>query len=416
MPIIRFDDVSKRYRLGQSRLSVPSLISEWLAGPRRRRGPSDELEALRHVTFEVERGDSIALVGANGAGKTTVLKLLAQITRPTSGTVMVQGRLAALIELGAGFHGDLTGRDNVFLNGAILGLSRGELRRRFDEIVAFAGLERFIDTPVKRYSSGMIVRLGFAIAASIEPDVLLVDEVLAVGDAAFSQKCLSRIRALREAGTTLVFVSHNPYLVKASCRSALYLQEGRVMLAGSAEDVIKAYDHDTSARLERRELITSEGKTDGPIAITSVDLVIGGRVNPDLPVPNDAPAEVHIRYAASVDVTRIQVGLFIRRGDGLICCTARSHLAGAELAVARGTGVISARLARLQVIGGAYTIEAYLLDAADVVVLTPAGARSPWFTVAGHGIASTNDAGVFEPVVSWAQSHHEPIPAAAVAS
>ena len=190
MNAVTFEGVSKRYRLGLTRTSLPSLAAEWVRGalrpgPRASKG-DDVLWALNDVSFSVRRGESLALVGPNGAGKTTILKLLANITKPTAGRVHVAGRLSALIELGAGFHPDLTGRDNVFLNGAILGIRRTEIQRRFDDIVDFSGLEHFIDTPVKRYSSGMIVRLGFAVASCIDPDVLLVDEVLAVGDAAFS--------------------------------------------------------------------------------------------------------------------------------------------------------------------------------------------------------------------------------------
>jgi hypothetical protein len=319
--------------------------------------------------------------------------------------VTVQGRLSALIELGAGFHGDLSGRENVFLNGALLGIGRTELKRRYDEIVDFSGIERFIDTPVKRYSSGMIVRLGFAIASSIEPDVLLVDEVLAVGDAAFSQKCLSRIRMLQKRGTTLVFVSHNPYLVRACCRSALYLRRGRVALAGPAEEVIRAYDHEATQREADVSTSPELAEIPAPISITRVEVVVNGCTNPSTPVRSDAAADVRIAYTASTGLGPVHAAIFIRRADGLVCCTARSHVAGAALDARHGSGVITVHLARLQLIGGSYVVEAYLLDRTDVLVLTPAGARSRWFSVTGHGLAATADAGVFEPVVSWSQQY-----------
>ena len=227
---IRFENVSKQYKLGLTRTSLPALISGNIRKLKKGSSQADvgdqDFWALRDVSFELKESESLALVGANGAGKTTILKLLANITKPTSGVIETSGSLSALIELGAGFHPDLTGRENIFLNGAILGLGRQTIADRFDEIVDFAELERFIDTPVKRYSSGMIVRLGFAVASCVEPDILLVDEVLAVGDAAFQQKCLKRIHDLVDAGTSIIFVSHNFYLVQAVCDTALYLHKG----------------------------------------------------------------------------------------------------------------------------------------------------------------------------------------------
>jgi len=211
--VIQFQHVSKRYNLGMTRTSLPTAVYQWgksLLQPSKNgeRRQKQYLWAIKDVSFDLQRGESLALIGPNGAGKTTILKLLAGITTPTSGNININGKLSALIELGAGFHPDLSGRENIFLNGAILGLTRAEIQRKFDEIVAFSELEKFIDTPVKRYSSGMAVRLGFAVAASIDPDILLVDEVLAVGDAAFRQKCMDRIRTMLNQGTSIIFVSH----------------------------------------------------------------------------------------------------------------------------------------------------------------------------------------------------------------
>ena len=229
---IRFEHISKQYRLGLTRTSLPSVISDWIKSTGKHKVnelPRDKkFWALEDVSFELKQGESLALIGANGAGKTTILKLLANITRPTSGYININGRLSALIELGAGFHPDLTGRENIFLNGTILGLTRKQITDRFDEIVAFSEIEQFIDTPVKRYSSGMAVRLGFAVASCIQPEILLVDEVLAVGDASFQQKCMHRIRTLINNGTSIIFVSHNFYLVQAVCLTALYLEKGQM--------------------------------------------------------------------------------------------------------------------------------------------------------------------------------------------
>ena len=239
---IRFENVSKRYRLGLTRTSVPAYVSQSIKNLRnitRRNNQDDQyLWALKDISFELSRGESLALIGPNGAGKSTILKLLAGITHPTSGQIEVNGQLSALIELGAGFHPDLTGRENIYLNGTILGLSRKEVNQRFEEIVDFSELERFIDTPVKRYSSGMSVRLGFAVAACINPEILLVDEVLAVGDASFQQKCLKRIHSLLHNGTSIIFVSHNLYLVQSACETGIYLHKGEVKYTGSISEVI----------------------------------------------------------------------------------------------------------------------------------------------------------------------------------
>ena len=235
----------------------------------------------------------MALVGPNGAGKTTVLKLLAQITRPTSGQIELGGSLSALIELGAGFHPELTGRENIYLNGTILGLGRQELRNRFDEIVDFAELERFIDTPVKHYSSGMAVRLGFAVASCMRPEILLVDEVLAVGDSSFRRKCTTRIRELIDQGTTLVFVSHNLWLVQAICRNAVYLDKGRVISRGDTQDVLAAYDRSINENRELRleELSPEKNDENEQLEVTNIDIArMGDSAGADL--QNDEPVEI----------------------------------------------------------------------------------------------------------------------------
>jgi ABC-type polysaccharide/polyol phosphate transport system ATPase subunit len=405
--LVRVDHVSKRYQLGLSRVSLPALVSGWarrLAGRGAPGSDRDELWALDDVTVSLDRGESLALVGPNGAGKTTLLKLLANITRPTHGTVTVRGRLSALIELGAGFHPDLTGRENAFLNGAILGISRRQLQRRLDEIVDFSGLERFIDTPVKRYSSGMVVRLGFAVAACVEPEVLLVDEVLAVGDAAFSQKCLARIRNLIGKGTTMVFVSHNLYLVKAVCQRGLYMSQGRALMAGPIDAVLEAYERDLhrerATKLARSG--TASAPSAGPIEITRVDIVgPDGRVNPDV-LASRSPATIRIQYVAYANLGRLQASVFIRRADGLVCCMSRTSVDGARLEIREGAGTVSLRFDALQLVAGTYFAEAHFLDESDALGLTGPGRQSDWFSVSGAALTYEEDHGVFEPVVEWA--------------
>jgi ABC-type polysaccharide/polyol phosphate transport system ATPase subunit len=230
---IELQNVSKRYRVGRWLPTLRSRIS--------RSENHDYHWAVRDVSFQLLSGEALGIIGPNGAGKTTILKILSQVTKSTSGKIIVSGRLSALIELGAGFHPDLTGRENIFLNGAILGMKREEIKSRFDRIVEFAGIGQYLDTPVKRYSSGMYARLGFSIAAHIEPDVLLVDEVLAVGDFAFQQKCHAFMESLRSKGTTIIFISHNMDVVRRVCTKGLVMYRGKNIFQGSAAEAIVSY-------------------------------------------------------------------------------------------------------------------------------------------------------------------------------
>lgn len=251
--VIKFENVSKGYRIGSGRSSLRDVMARV---PRRLFGRNNsqtqaatELWALKDASFEVRQGEAIGLIGPNGAGKSTTLKLIAGITQPTTGQIEVTGRISSLIELGAGFHPDLTGRENVYLNGTILGLSRKEIDRKFDRIVAFAELEKFIDTPVKRYSSGMYARLGFAVAIHAEPEILLVDEVLAVGDYAFQTKCLNRMTDIRKQGTTLLFVSHNLQAVAEVCERVLLLSSGRMQVCETPQEAFEGYYTAMSGKL-----------------------------------------------------------------------------------------------------------------------------------------------------------------------
>jgi lipopolysaccharide transport system ATP-binding protein len=256
MPIIRVEHLSKSYRLGQ--IGTGTLTNDlkvWWAKVLKI-GQSDHgnrdgetVWALKDVSFEVEQGEVLGIIGRNGAGKSTLLKILSRITAPTSGLVKVKGRIASLLEVGTGFHPDLTGRENIYLNGAILGMTREEVQRKFDEIVAFAEIDKFIDTPVKRYSSGMYVRLAFAVAAHLEPEILLVDEVLAVGDAEFQKKCLGKMGDVAsKEGRTVLFVSHNMGAVESLCHNSILMEVGSISARGDTREVVNQYL--SSARLE----------------------------------------------------------------------------------------------------------------------------------------------------------------------
>ena len=248
-PIIKAEQLGKRYVLGEAQGSYGTLrdaIVNAFSSPLKRikrKNDSDarDLWALREISFEVHPGEVVGIIGRNGAGKSTLLKLLSRITEPTTGRAELYGRVGSLLEVGTGFHPELSGRENIYLNGAILGMGKGEIDRRFDEIVAFAEMEKFLETPVKRYSSGMYMRLAFAVAAHLEPEILIIDEVLAVGDASFQKKCLGKMGDVAKQGRTVLFVSHNMIAVKSLCSRALMLQSGRLVSDGGAAEVVNQY-------------------------------------------------------------------------------------------------------------------------------------------------------------------------------
>src|SRR5215475_14231364 len=240
--VIRAEALGKRYRISHRR-ERRGDDSPYDGSPKH-----EDFWALRDVSFEVKRGEALGIIGRNGAGKSTLLKLLSRITEPTEGSARIRGRVASLLEVGTGFHPELTGRENIYLNGSILGMSRAEIRKKFDEIVAFAEIDQFLDTPVKRYSSGMYVRLAFSVAAHLEPEILIVDEVLAVGDVAFQRKCMDYMKNLARSGITILMVSHNLFAVKAMCRRVLLLSAGRRQFDGLPAEGIDLYEKD--ARLE----------------------------------------------------------------------------------------------------------------------------------------------------------------------
>jgi lipopolysaccharide transport system ATP-binding protein len=406
--VIRFDSVSKKYRLGLTRTSVPGIISRQVGKAfGSNSGDADQkyLWALSDLSFELKQGESLALIGRNGSGKTTTLKLLANITQPTSGRIETRGKLSALIELGAGFHPDLTGRENIYLNGTILGLRRQHIVQRFDEIVAFSELEDFLDTPIKRYSSGMKVRLGFAVAACIEPDILLVDEVLAVGDAAFRQKCMDRIRLLLDRGTAIIFVSHNLWLAQAICESAIYLEKGQALFSGEISRAIALYDRALSEQRAREfDLVATEAVEVGDdVEITKVEVKNGSDPFVDATFSHDQPTEVHVYYLAYRSLGPVNVVVRLVRSDGLTCCMMRSSLDGAEVTVERGHGVVSLILDPLQLRGGTYFAQAMIRDGADAAGLTTK--NSDWFYVGGSVLSHNDMNGVFEPNRAWSQQH-----------
>ena len=332
--VIAAEKLSKRYTLGhQNAPSYSTLRDTFSAGvkhavarvmhplsPRASSGKSTEdFWALRDVSFEFRVGDRVGIVGRNGAGKSTLLKVLSRITEPTSGRVTIRGRVASLLEVGTGFHPELTGRENIFLNGAILGMSRIEIARKFDEIVAFAEVEKFLDTPVKRYSSGMYVRLAFAVAAHLEPEILIVDEVLAVGDAQFQKKCLGKMEQIGNDGRTIIFVSHNVHAVRKLCTHAALLESGRMTAFGEAEDVTDLYFQKTNRDLSDSELADAIARlpVDPSFEMTDIALMQSGHPVHGL-VNNGLPLDIRIDYRIKESVQGMRVFIDMQDDQGIV--------------------------------------------------------------------------------------------------
>jgi lipopolysaccharide transport system ATP-binding protein len=282
---------------------------------------SEEFWALHDVSFRVQPGEVVGIIGRNGAGKSTLLKILSRITEPTTGKVKLRGRVASLLEVGTGFHPELSGRENIFLNGAILGMSRAEIRRKFDEIVAFAEVERFLDTPVKRYSSGMYVRLAFAVAAHLEPEILIVDEVLAVGDSAFQKKCLGKMQDVSRAeGRSVLFVSHNLSAIRQLCNSAVLLAAGSVQAAGPCQRVLEVYQHGLAGAPATTVPPPPPDILDRAYA-TRVDVeTIDGK--PQLTLPVGQPWRVRVAFKIARSQKAFVVGLGVKATDGISVQTA----------------------------------------------------------------------------------------------
>jgi lipopolysaccharide transport system ATP-binding protein len=323
---IKVENLSKRYRIGyekQARDTFAEVLSDWVTRPiknyRRLRnltqfdqeneGAIDIIWALRDVSFEIKPGEVIGVIGQNGAGKSTLLKILSRITYPTSGRVELNGRVSSLLEVGTGFHPELTGRENVYLNGTILGMSRNEIDRKFDEIVEFSGVSKFIDTPVKFYSSGMGVRLAFSVAAHLEPEILLIDEVLSVGDAAFQKKSLGKMEEVSQQGRTVLFVSHNMGAVRSLCTRGLLLEEGKLVQDGEVDQVLNTYlsskDVSTAGRLGWSE---ANAPQDKELILFGIELMsLTGEVKTTFQI--DEAFEIRIHYEIKEEVRNLRLYL-----------------------------------------------------------------------------------------------------------
>jgi lipopolysaccharide transport system ATP-binding protein len=354
-----FDGVWKKFRRGERHDSLRDLVPAMAARLLRRR-PADALSdqefwAVRDVSFEVGPGEALGIIGPNGAGKSTILKLLTKILRPTRGRMDIHGRVGALIEVAAGFHPDLTGRENVFLQGAIMGMPRAEIARKFDAIVEFSGVDEFIDTPVKRYSSGMNARLGFAIAAHLDPDVLLIDEVLSVGDVGFQERCVTRMRELLGRGVPLVFVSHNLAAVVDLCTRSIFVERGTVKFDGRPAEAV--------AQFRQRGAAPDAGAhaSAGPVRITGVDLLQPDGESSAL-FRTDHPMTIQVRYRADVPVAQPLVAIDIHGIDGVYCAGINTRMDDCPLGTLEGDGHVDLVIPKLALLPGAYSISAGILD------------------------------------------------------
>lgn len=373
-PIISVENLSKSYLVGHqsSRQTYTTLRDVIARGARnfvrrslhvacgRQIVEGDEVEefwALRDVSFEIKRGEVVGIIGRNGAGKSTLLKLLSRITEPTSGRIRLRGRVASLLEVGTGFHPELTGRQNIFLNAAIFGMARKEVVRKFDEIVAFSEVERFIDTPVKQYSSGMYLRLAFAVAAYLEPEILLVDEVLAVGDAEFQKKCLGKIdQVSRQEGRTVLFVSHNMSAINSLCGKGIYLHLGRLQEVGEAKDVVSKYL--TSARIEgdgeKSLLQESRCKHQKAVYFTAVSILNHKRnVSSKLEVTH--PFYICMRYEYGYEIPGVELEFRIETFDG-VAVFSSAHLLPDPNSQAQQSGIRYVEIPAMFLMPGQYFV------------------------------------------------------------
>lgn len=362
-PVIRFEGVSKRfnYTVEQQRTLLESLISTFSRDPNRKA----ELWAVRDVSFQVNAGECLGIIGRNGSGKSTVLKLIAGIIHPTEGLIEINGRLSALLELGAGFHQDLTGRENIFLNGSILGMNKEEIEACYDDIVEFSELDKFIDMPVKHYSSGMYMRLGFSVAVHVDPKLLIVDEVLAVGDQTFQDKCIERIFELKRTGTTIIIVSHNLDTMRRLSSHLLWLEKGSVSASGPVDQVISQYlEH-----LHKSDMPTIHAGLDGDfrrwgtgdIEITRVRILDLVSHEEELFHTGDG-LTVEISYFARKKIMEPEFGIAIFRQDGVQVNGPNNRMAGFTIDSVQGAGIVRYRIDSLPLLAAAYRITVAIHD------------------------------------------------------
>lgn len=318
----------------------------------------EEFWALKDINLEIQRGEVVGIIGANGAGKSTLLKILSQITPPTTGEIKIHGRVGSLLEVGTGFHPELTGRENIFLNGAILGMTRDEMAKKFDAIVEFAGIEKFLDTPVKYYSSGMYVRLAFSVAAHLEPDILIVDEVLAVGDAEFQKKCLGKMEEVtKEQGRTILFVSHNMGAIERLCSKTIFLKNGNISFYGKTEDTIKEYRKDISENIEFNINSNSQRRGDGRIKLSSFHIENSeGKMSNSVKNGSDVNFVFSYECTDPKEIKKVDAGFTILK-HGIMISKLYSSFIGQYISDIKNEGKFEFKIKNLPLAFGRYEVE-----------------------------------------------------------
>jgi ABC-2 type transport system ATP-binding protein/lipopolysaccharide transport system ATP-binding protein len=405
-PAIVVDSVSKRFRMFRDR---PTNLKEKLTHPSRA-NRSEDFWALRDVSLEIPRGSTYGLIGHNGSGKSTLLKLIAGIHRPTSGTITAHGRVSAMLELGAGFHPELSGRDNVFLNGSILGLTRKQISVAMDDIVEFSGIGDFIDVPVKVYSSGMYVRLGFSIAANLDPELLIIDEIIAVGDEEFQRRCFDRLYELRRRGTTIVFVSHSLALIQTLCDRVAWLEHGRLRAEGPAFEVVDQYVAEVNAA-ESDRLGQGENATDdrhrgsGEITIRRVEFLDAEGVARPVAVAGK-PMTVRVHYEASEPVNEPVFGLAFHHEGGAHVSGPNSQAGGTIAGRVEGAGHADYHFDQLPLNPGIFVVTAGIVDSSQTHVFDY---RDQAFELRVQPGAGPNVPGLVRLDGEWSGTHLRPL-------
>ena len=356
---IRAEGLGKEYRIGTKRRGRQSLGDAFGSGLKSLMGrssapspPTSSFWALRNASFEIHRGENVGIIGLNGAGKSTLLKVLSRITTPTEGRAEIRGRVGALLEVGTGFHQELTGRENVFLYGAILGMTVNEIAGKFDQIVEFAGVSDFIDTPVKRYSSGTYVRLAFAVAAHLDPEILFLDEVLAVGDLTFQRKCIEFSKGLQRKNATILFVSHSMFSIKSMCERVIYLRKGQVVYDGPTDDGIAIYEDD--CRLSTSGWL-DQPPEQWPIRITGCE-ILDEHGQPNGMFDFGSKMRLRMRYSTRGPVANPNFIVAMLRSDNVACCNFSTEADGVQLGTLDGTGELTLDLPPITLVSEAYTI------------------------------------------------------------
>ncbi len=362
-PVVRFQNVSKKFRFAkETPQSILEIFISAFSRKSQQEKDEEDLWAVNDVSFDIYPGQAFGIVGRNGSGKSTILKLITRILRPTNGRIVVNGRMSALLELGAGFHQDLTGRENIFLNAALLGLTEEEIKAKFDDILAFSELDDFIDMPVKHYSSGMYMRLGFSVAIHVEPEILIVDEILAVGDQPFQTKCIDAILEMKRKGVTIIFVSHEIRLMRTICTHMLWVDKGKTQAIGTADEVALRYIEYSNMR-EGQQLLSAafERFGSGEIEITGVRFLDGDEQESNTFLTGEAMT-IEMAYIAHQKIPNPEFGLAIFRHDGVHVNGPNTRLAEVDLGAVEGHGVVRYDIEHLPLLPARYQVTVAVHD------------------------------------------------------